>query len=43
AVSRNDKNIINPPPSFVFETGDAVLVIGESDQLRLFEREIMVD
>ncbi len=23
AVSRNDKNIINPPPSFVFETGDA--------------------
>ncbi len=24
AVSRNDKNIINPPPSFVFETGDAV-------------------
>jgi TrkA domain protein len=43
AVSRNDKNIINPPPSFVFETGDAVLVIGETDQLRLFEHEIMVD
>ena len=43
AVSRNDMNIINPPPSFVFETGDAVLVIGETDQLKLFEREIMVD
>jgi len=43
AVCRQDKNIINPPPSFVFETGDAVLVIGETDQLKLFEREIMVD
>lgn len=43
AVSRNEKNIINPPPSFVFENGDAVLVIGETDQLKLFEREIMVD
>lgn len=43
AVSRNDKNIINPSPSFVFEAGDAVLVIGETDQLQLFEHEIMVD
>jgi TrkA domain protein len=43
AVSRNEKNIVNPPPSFVFAAGDAVLVIGETDQLRLFEREIMVD
>ena len=31
------------PPSFMFETGDAVLVIGESDQIRMFEHEIMVD
>ena len=43
AVCRQDKNIINPPPSFVFETGDAALVIGETDQLGLFEREIMVN
>jgi TrkA domain protein len=43
AVSRKDKNIINPPPSFVFETGDAVVVIGETDQLKRFEREVMVD
>jgi TrkA domain protein len=43
AVCRHDRNIINPPPTFVFETGDAALVIGESDQIRMFEREIMVD
>ncbi len=43
AVSRRDKNIINPTPSFVFETGDAVVVIGETDQLKRFEREVMVD
>lgn len=43
AVCRHDKNIINPPPSFAFETGDAALVIGESDQILKFEREIMVD
>jgi len=43
AVSRHSMNIINPPPSFVFETGDAALVIGETDQLKNLEREIMVD
>jgi TrkA domain protein len=43
AVCRHDRNIINPPPTFIFETGDAALVIGESDQIRMFEREIMVD
>ena len=43
AVCRHDRNIVNPPPSFVFETGDAALVIGESDQIKMFEREIMVD
>ncbi len=43
AVCRHDMNIINPAPSFVFETGDAALVIGESDQIKMFEREIMVD
>lgn len=43
AVCRNDRNIINPPPAFSFEEGDAVLIIGESDQIKKFEREIMVD
>ena len=43
AVCRQDKNIINPAPSFVFEDGDAALVIGESDQIKKFEREIMVE
>ena len=42
AVCRHDRNIINPPPAFVFEEGDAALVIGESDQIRTFENEIMV-
>ena len=42
AVCRHDRNIINPPPAFVFEEGDAALVIGESDQLKMFEREILV-
>jgi TrkA domain protein len=43
AVCRQDKNIINPPPSFVFESGDAALVIGETDQIKKFEREILVE
>lgn len=43
AVCRHDKNIINPPPSFTFERGDAAMVIGESNQIKTFEREIMVD
>ncbi|MDO9324320.1 MAG: TrkA C-terminal domain-containing protein [Methanoregula sp.] len=43
AVCRQDRNIINPPPTFVFEKGDAALVIGESDQIKKFEAEIMVD
>jgi TrkA domain protein len=43
AVCRHDKNIINPTPSFAFESGDAALVIGESDQIKKFEREIMVE
>jgi TrkA domain protein len=42
AVCRHDKNIINPPPSFAFETGDAALVIGESDQIKMFETDILV-
>jgi TrkA domain protein len=43
AVSRGDKNIVNPPPTFVFLEGDTLVAIGETDQLKTFEREIMVD
>ena len=43
AVSRGEKNVINPPPSFVFHEGDTLVAIGETDQLKTFEREIMVD
>ena len=43
AVCREEKNIINPPPAFAFQDGDAALVIGESDQIKKFEREIMVE
>jgi TrkA domain protein len=41
AVSRGEKNIINPPPSLVFEEGDSVVAIGESDQLKRFEEQIL--
>jgi TrkA domain protein len=41
AVSRGDKHVINPHPEFVFEAGDTVVVIGEADQLRTFERTIL--
>jgi TrkA domain protein len=41
AVSRGDKNIVNPSPSFTFSKDDAVVAIGESDQLRQFEREYL--
>jgi len=42
AVSRGDKNVINPPPAFVFEEGDTVVAIGEADQLRAFEQVLLV-
>jgi len=41
AISRKQRNVINPPPSFLFESGDVALVIGETDQLRSFEREFI--
>ena len=42
AVSRGDKNIINPAADFELHEGDTLVAIGESDQLRRFERDIMV-
>ncbi len=41
AVSRKGKNIVSPPPSFVFEEGDIIVAIGEHDQIRAFEKEIL--
>ncbi len=41
AVSRGDQNIVNPPPTFRFQEGDAVVAIGESEQLRLFQSRIL--
>lgn len=42
AVSRKGRNIINPPPSFSFEQGDVLVAIGEHDQLKTFEDEILI-
>jgi TrkA domain protein len=41
AVSRQGKNVINPSPDFTFQEGDILLIIGESDHLRIFEKEIL--
>jgi TrkA domain protein len=41
AVSRMGRNIINPPPSFIFEEGDVVVAIGEHEQLKAFESKIL--
>jgi TrkA domain protein len=41
AISREGKNIVNPHPSIRFEEGDAIVVIGEHDQIKVFEREIL--
>jgi TrkA domain protein len=41
AVSREGKNVINPPPSFSFQEGDILVIIGESEHLHIFEREIL--
>ncbi|MBC7110122.1 MAG: TrkA domain protein [Archaeoglobi archaeon] len=41
AVSRRGRNIVNPPPEFRFEKGDLIVLIGESHQIELFEKEIL--
>ncbi|HIP62600.1 MAG TPA: potassium transporter TrkA [Archaeoglobus profundus] len=41
AISKKDRNIINPPPSTKFEEGDIIVVIGEHDQIRRFEELIL--
>lgn len=39
AVNRGGKSMVNPPSDYCFETGDSVLVIGDSGQLKKFEEE----
>ena len=41
AVSRKGENTVNPGPDFLFKKSDAVVVIGESDQIHAFEKEFM--
>ena len=41
AISRKGRNIINPSPETVFEEGDLMVVIGEHEQVKVFEREIL--
>jgi TrkA domain protein len=41
AVARKGRNVINPPPSFTFEEGDLVVAIGEHEQLKRFETEVL--
>jgi len=41
AISKKDRNIINPPPSTKLEEGDIIVVIGEHDQIKRFEELIL--
>lgn len=41
AVSRKGESLLNPSPSYVFEKGDSVLVIGNSEQMKRFEEEFV--
>jgi TrkA domain protein len=41
AVSRKGKNYISPAPIFRFEEGDILVMIGESEHLQIFEKEIL--
>lgn len=41
AISKKGENIVNPPPSTMFEEGDVIVVIGEHDQIKRFEEMIL--
>jgi len=41
AISRKGQKIVSPPPDTVFEEGDLIVAIGESEQIKRCEREIM--
>lgn len=41
AVSRKGESLFNPSPSYIFEKGDSVLVIGDPEQMKRFEEEFV--
>jgi TrkA domain protein len=41
ALSRKGESIISPPPETVFEEGDLIVAIGEREQIKACEREIL--
>ncbi len=41
AISRKGRSIISPPPETVFEEGDLIVAIGEREQIKACEREIL--
>jgi len=41
ALSRKGRSIISPPPETVFEEGDLIVAIGEREQIKVCEREIL--
>ena len=41
ALSRKGESIISPPPKTVLEEGDLIVVIGESEQIKVCAREIL--
>lgn len=41
AVSRKGESLLNPSPSYVFDKGDSVLVIGNPEQMKRFEEEFI--
>lgn len=41
ALSRKGRSIISPPPETVFEEGDLIVAIGEREQIKACEMEIL--
>lgn len=41
AISRKGQSIIGPPPEMVFEDGDIVVAIGEREQIKAYEKDIL--
>ncbi|MDD2666452.1 MAG: TrkA C-terminal domain-containing protein [Methanocellales archaeon] len=41
ALSRRGRSVISPPPETVFEEGDLIVLIGESEQIKVCARDIL--
>jgi len=41
AISKKGRNIVNPDPSIKLEEDDIIVVIGEHEQIKNFEKEIL--